>query len=159
MKLILINGKDTTVRLERYPSALPTQQQIELFEGKLGYVLPPDYREFLLRYNGGVCELKNVIVPVSGYLCDLFGLYQGDPEGNLMPLKLPADEELMELWGELPEGLLPIGEVDSGDMIAIRFWEGASEVVVVDHEDDQFGVLVAERSFTDFLLNTKREEE
>ena len=90
-------------------------------------------------------------------MCDLFGLYPDDYETDLMKLRLPSSKELTELWGELPETLLPIGEVDSGDMIAIIFHPNKTEVVVVDHEEDKFDVEMTENSFTEFLSNTIRE--
>jgi SMI1 / KNR4 family. len=158
MKSILINDKDTGVRLEKYASTLPTPDQIDAFEQELGYSLPADYKEFLLKYNGGTCELKNIIMPISGYLCDLFGFYDENKEPSLIRLKLPTDEELIELWGQLPSDLLPIGEVDSGDMIAIKFYPDKAEIVVIDHEDDQLDIILREKSFSDFLMNTKREE-
>ncbi len=96
-------------------------------------------------------------MPISGYLCDLFGLYPDNFDTPLMNLKLPQHPEPTELWGALPLNILPIGEVDSGDMIAIKFYENKTEVVVIDHEEGQMDIQMAENSFTEFLLNTKRE--
>lgn len=157
MKEIILNGIATTVNLEQYPKHLPSEKEVQAFEQLLGYPLPPDYREFLLTYNGGVCELKNIIMPISGYLCDLFGLYPDGSMTNLMTLRLPNHPELLELWGELPTNLLPIGEVDSGDMIAIEFNNNESKVMVVDHEGGGTEGSVTARNFTEFLLNTVRE--
>lgn len=159
MNKIILNGTDTTVRLERQAGVLPSQQQLLDFETALGYPLPADYKEFLLTYNGGVCELKNIIKPVSGYLCDLFGLFDQSADPGIMPLKLPASDELTELWGSLPSNLLPVGEVDSGDMIAMRFYPAGIEIVIVDHEDDQLNSLVVADSFTAFLRSTIREND
>ncbi len=96
-------------------------------------------------------------MPISGYLCDLFGLYPDGSMTNLMTLRLPNHPELLELWGELPTNLLPIGEVDSGDMIAIEFNNNESKVMVVDHEGGGTEGSVTARNFTEFLLNTVRE--
>ena len=159
VKEIILGNKPTTVRLQRLPESLPAPQDVAAFESTLGYELPADYREFLLRYNGGVCELKNIIVPVSGYLCDLYSLFPDGFSTDLMKLRLPSSDELTELWGALPPNLLPIGEVDSGDMIAIRFDEGGAAIVVISHEDDALSVVHAEASFTDLLSNTKRESD
>ena len=157
MKAIILNETNTKVRLERYAKRLPSEEEILDFEQSLRYSLPIDYKEFLLAYNGGVCELKNVIMPISGYLCDLFGLYPDDYETNLMTLKLPNDPELIELWGELPSNLLPIGEVDSGDMIAIEFGNGTSKIIVVDHEGGGVEGIASASTFTEFLVNTIKE--
>ena len=157
MKKIVLNEINTNVRLERYSNRLPSQDEIIDFEQSLGFSLPKDYKEFLLVYNGGVCELKNVIMPISGYLCDLFGLYPNGFETDLMTLKLPLHPELTELWGEIPINILPIGEVDSGDMIAIKFNNTESQVVIVDHEGGETEGEVSASTFTEFLTNTVRE--
>jgi hypothetical protein len=157
MKEIILNNTATTVQLERFSKRLPNDEEVSNFENALGHKLPPDYKEFLLKYNGGVCELKNVIMPISGYLCDLFGLYPHNFETEFMTLKPPQHPELAELWGTLPQNLLPIGEVDSGDMIAILFHDDRSEIVVLDHEDGEMEIRITENSFTDFLTNTTRE--
>lgn len=157
MKEIILNTIATTVRLDRYANRLPDQEEISNFENALGYVLPDDYREFLLKYNGGVCELKNIIMPISAYLCDLFGLYPDNFDAAFMKLRLPHHPELTELWGQLPLNLLPIGEVDSGDMIAIKFHENKAEIVVIDHEEGDIDILVTANSFTAFLCSTIRE--
>jgi SMI1-KNR4 cell-wall len=158
MKEIIINGIDTSVKLERYSGYLPSQKEISDFEKALGHNLPDDYKEFLLKYNGGVCELKNIVMPMSGYLCDLFGLFSDETDTTFMQLKLPSNIELTELWGALPNNLLPIGEIDSGDMIAIRFQQDKSEIVIIDHEDNNLNVVKQENSFTAFLSNTIREK-
>ncbi len=157
MREIILNNIATTVTLAKQSKPLPTEAELLHFENALGYQLPADYKEFLLKYNGGVCELKNIIVPVSGYLCDLFGLYPDNFETELMTLKLPQHPELTELWGELPRNLLPIGEVDSGDMVAMRFNEDKTQVVILDHEDGEMKIEMTENSFTEFLNNTRRE--
>jgi hypothetical protein len=154
MKSIEIAGIATSVVLERYPLSLPVEQEVAIFESALGHRLPADYREFLLRYNGGVCELKNIIEPLDGYVCDLFGLHAQEVAG-FMRLRLPSDWQAE--WGELPSNLLPIGEVDSGDMIALRFMPTQSEVVIIDHESDRLRVELTEESFVQLLANTIRE--
>lgn len=158
MTKIIINGEDTTVSLQRQPGILPSPQQVQDFERALGYSLPADYKEFLFTYNGGVCELKNIIRPVSGYLCDLFGLFDTCADPGIMQLKLPDNGELTAQWGTLPPNLLPIGEVDSGDMIAMRFYPDRVEIVIIDHEDDQLNSLVLANGFAEFLMSTTREE-
>ncbi|MCH5717115.1 SMI1/KNR4 family protein [Niabella hibiscisoli] len=157
MKEIILNNIATTVTLAKQSKRLPTEAELLHFEKALGYTLPADYKEFLLKYNGGVCELKNIIVPVSGYLCDLFGLYPDNFETELMTLKLPQHPELTELWGALQFNLLPIGEVDSGDLIALQFYEDKTVVIVLDHEDEEMKVELTENSFTEFLTHTTRE--
>lgn len=84
----------------------------------------------------------------------MFRLYPDGYETELMTLKVPDHPELTALWGELPLDLLPIGEVDSGDMIALKFYENKVEVIVIDHEDGAMEIEITANSFTEFLSNT-----
>ncbi len=47
---------------ERFP--LPTEEQVWALERKLGIEFPPDYREFLLQFNGGYFDTP-IIEPVG----------------------------------------------------------------------------------------------
>ncbi|GAA4034916.1 hypothetical protein GCM10022409_19270 [Hymenobacter glaciei] len=154
MKEIVLNGVATAVNLERYPAALPSETQVEQFEQALGHRLPPDYRTFLLTYNGGVCDFERMLMPIEVYICDLFGLPVGDSAETLVPLLLPNSPQLTELWDDLPANLLPIGETDGGDMVAIRFLPKGSEVVVLDHESSALREMLRASTFTELLLST-----
>ena len=71
-------------------------------------------------------------------------------------VRLPTD--CLEDWEGLPDNMLPIGELDSGDLAALRFHNTGSEVVVLSHEDDNMEVIYTAPSFTQFLSNTFFEE-
>lgn len=154
MKEIVLNGVPTAVMLERYPAILPSEAQVQEFEQALGYALPADYRAFLLAYNGGITDVERALQPIDVCICDLFGLYPGGPNERMQPLQVPASPELRELWGELPANLLPIGDTDGGDMLAIRFLPAGSEVVVLDHETNALREMMRAATFTELLASS-----
>ena len=155
MKEIVLDGVPTAVMLERYPAVLPSEAQVQEFEQALGYSLPTDYRAFLLAYNGGITDVERVIPSIDVCICDLFGLYPGGPNERMQPLQLPASPELRELWGELPANLLPIGDTDGGDMLAIRFLPAGSEVVILDHETNALRQMLRADTFTALLVSSR----
>ncbi|MCD8042501.1 MAG: SMI1/KNR4 family protein [Tannerellaceae bacterium] len=157
MKQIILNGINTTVNLERFDEYKPQEQDIHNFEKELGFKLPGDYREFLLNYNGGTCEFANIILPKESYLADLFGLFPKDYKTYTTKLRLPTDPELIELWEGLPTNILPIGEDDSGDMIAIKFDGENSAIEIYSHETNGFRIEGKSSTFTEFLSTTQRE--
>jgi len=154
MKEIVLNGVATAVMLERYPAILPSEAQVQEFEQLLGYQLPADYRAFLLAYNGGITDVERAIQPIDVCICDLFGLYPGGPNERMQPLMLPTNPVLKELWGELPANLLPIGDTDGGDMLAIRFLPTGSEVVILDHETNALREMLRVDTFTELLASS-----
>jgi hypothetical protein len=154
MKEIVLNGVATAVMLERYPAILPSEAQVQEFEQALGYQLPADYRSFLLAYNGGITDVERAIQPIDVCICDLFGLYPGGPKERMQPLRLPTNPVLTELWGELPANLLPIGDTDGGDMLALRFLPTGSEVVILDHETNALREMLRVDTFTELLASS-----
>jgi hypothetical protein len=148
MKAVVINGVDTGVVLKRNPDTLPTDEQVGAFEARLGYKLPEDYRAFLLCYNGGTCSFGNVIEPLDSTLCDLY-CFDTRGEKGCMPLRLP---QACAEWG-LPDNVLPIGETDGGDAVALLFASDRTEIVVISHEDvfSEGDILLRSSSFTKFL--------
>src|SRR5437870_4166884 len=49
---------------ERFP--LPSEKEVNDLEDRLGIRLPPDYRRFLLGYNGGLFTDPEFLSPVKG---------------------------------------------------------------------------------------------
>lgn len=148
MKQIVLNGIDTGVILQRYPPVLPLRKDIKKFEEELGYSLPQDYFDFLLNYNGGTCKFGSLLEDLQAGLADLYCFYTADEYG-CMPLRLPID--CLEDLAGLKNNMLPIGEMDSGDLVALWFHNTEPEVVVISHEDDSMEVIYTAPSFTQFL--------
>jgi hypothetical protein len=140
--------------LDPFPSGPTTAVQISAFETYIGHPLPGEYREFLLRYNGGRPDPDAV----------LFNAGRGEEEDIVLCLFPMHDltvgsvvvEELEELrswplhcaWGDLQsdledlysdagieEPLLPIGTDGSGNYFCIVLAAAsAGSVVFLDHE-------------------------
>lgn len=151
MKKIILNGIDTGVILQRYPPVLPLSKDIKKFEEELGYSLPQDYFDFLLNYNGGTCKFGSLLEDLHTVLADLYCFYTANEYG-CMPLRLPID--CMKEWEGLRNNMLPIGEMDSGDLVVLWFNGTKSEVAVISHEDDNMEVIYTAPSFTQFLADT-----
>jgi hypothetical protein len=126
-------------------SLLPTTpRRIETVEREIGTRFPEDYREFLLRYNGGILSEVN----------DCFDHPVGDQPGLLIKRFFPAEDSRgndilsrwRAYWGRVPRNLLPIGSDDFGNLFCIGF-RGVErgQVFFWDHEQEQGGyVLVGE---------------
>lgn len=155
MKEITINSIKTNVYIEMPSQSLTNIQNINSFEKELKFKLPEDYKLFLLEYNGGTCDLKNHIYSMEGNICDLYGLFPKGLYNSHQQLTLP--KELKDLWCEIPDNILPIGELDNGDMIAIKFLENRNKIVVIDHEDYSYSETISVSTFTQFLLESIRE--
>jgi hypothetical protein len=163
---VRIGEKDTPVVLEsRGPEA--SESDIAGLETRLGFKLPLDYREFLLRYNGG----DPVVGDVSGRDDDPDVPYQsGDAVRYFFKLPTASDDvdeyEVLrppaEIPCELPRDILPIAEDSSRNLFilelgskkgCIRFWDHES----FDEPVEQHRVLAD--SFGDFLSRFRTVEE
>jgi hypothetical protein len=102
----------------RFP--LPTSQQVSELEERLGVDLPPDYRQFILQYNGGTFEDLPIVSPETGAGMDcltiLCGINASNPFGELaaqtgLPPDLFDDND--------PVQVLPIGYCVGGSLIYV----------------------------------------
>ena len=131
-----------------------TADAIATFERTCGQALPPDYRDFLQRYNGGR-PTPNAF-EIGGGLGDggvrsFYGLHDGD-------YSLAA--AFTSTRGRMPQHLLPIAEDDCGNRIclslaehdcgAVFFWDHETEADESEPADDRNLYRVAS-SFTAFL--------
>jgi hypothetical protein len=163
---VRIDEKDTPVVLEsRGPEA--SESDIARFESQLGYKLPLDYREFLLRYNGG----DPVVGVVNGRDDDPDVPYQsGDAVRYFFKLPTAAGdvdeyERLLppaEIPSELPRDVLPIAEDSGGNLFILELGKGAGRIRFWDHESfdeplEQHRILAD--SFGDFLTRFRSVEE
>jgi hypothetical protein len=107
----------------RGPGALLQESDVAAFERELGSSLPADYREFLLRRNGGRFDPPvSFPLPTQEYsdelvLFNVYGLLE-PPDANDNDLR-----QVLEVHsGRIPRGTLPIA--DDGDNLLLLDLEG-----------------------------------
>lgn len=88
-------------------------KDIEEFEEKYNIVLPVQYRNFLLKYNGGYPE----------FFCFKISKEQGENIVNMFYCIGDEDDSLEQSWEYLedilPEGFIPIADDPSGNQICL----------------------------------------
>lgn len=111
-------------------------EDIERFEKRLPLNLPKDYRDYLLRFNGG--DFEKSCIPSSNdngdthTISELFSLHRG-PEGS----RLERNWDLSEFYdlhefSHLTENYLAFGTSGTGDIFLIKFETG--EVLIYLHD-------------------------
>lgn len=114
----------------------PRIERVELdsLERRLGVKFPEDYREFLMKYNGGY--------PVpDGFR--FFGREVGSSVHHFLRVRGGDESESLEyaadvFAGRVPSGLFPVARDPGGNLICIGVLGGAfeSQVVFWDHEGE-----------------------
>ncbi len=122
--------------------ALLTEKQVERVERELDVKLPEDYRNFLLRHNGGrprpdFFAIMGHKTLLSGRVEQLFGVGRPAKESNV-------DWHYKNLIGQLPNYHFPIAAANDGDMVTlslgkldagrIYYWIRAEYNVAGDNE-------------------------
>lgn len=79
---------------ERFP--LPTDQQVAALEAKIGVRFPPDYRRYLLDYNGGWFGDHSLDVPAEVHNSSLDCLYGIGADHESAELGRPSDMSLFD---------------------------------------------------------------
>lgn len=130
------------------------EEAIAAFEQLIGEQLPTDYRNFLLKTNGGAQPDPEGFRVETGERSMLAVLYSlGD--GKAYDLKA----HFLHLKEELPSGVIPIGQDIGGNSIclaltgqdvgAVLFMD--HEVKTGSHEDGWDNLFFCARNFTEFL--------
>jgi hypothetical protein len=137
--------------------APPSEEAISAFEAKYSYALPPDYRAFLTKFNGGKPRPSAFLTASDGspYTDSLVhSLFPLDPKH---PNNLEMNVGLMR--GRLPAGLLAIGEDPGGNLICIGAQAGPDygHVFFWDHERElshrHLAVVKIAESFSTFMAS------
>jgi len=124
------------------------EQSILDLEGRLGFRLPADYREFLITFNGGSTS-PNVF---------LINTVQG--ESTLSILFGITSRKAYDLWAnaleayeDMDRSMLPIGEDPGGNQIVMSLRADAyGKVYFCDHEVPSPGNMsLLASTFTEFL--------
>lgn len=158
---VVLGGKPTPLHLKDRGKRL-TETRLARFESDLGYRLPDDYREFLLRYNGGTSLIGDTIAYVGERAPpfdpgpELRDFYSLGAEEEYRQLRLPAEHT----W-QLPPHLLPFASDSFGNEIALDLSRSPTPVVFLDHEQTEEGYCGTEvaASFTDVLMLVKTIDE
>lgn len=116
------------------PFGVLSEARLAQFEQSLGYLLPSDYRVFLLAYNGGKPDLQDFPTPDSnwgGSLHHVYGLHAG-------PAYLRLDVVYETYRGRIPETLLPIADDPGGNAICVGLTgEHQGKIYFWNHEMEQ----------------------
>jgi len=118
----------TTIQ-RMFPPARPAE--VDEFERSHGVTLPPEYRDFLLKSNGGrpADNLVNVPDFDEAAVNHFFGLQRGD----MYDLR----SEGARIEGRIPPGTIAIGDDPGGNLFLLSV-DGDSNGAVFfwDHEDE-----------------------
>src|SRR5262249_30399636 len=119
---------------ERFP--LPSEEQVADLEQRLGVLLPLDYRQYLLEYNGGFFTEPDIVSPVKD--CPLDRLRHMYRIGATHPTAELASEADLALFDDNdPLEVLPIGYTLMGNLI-----------LLITHPEDR-GCIVMKKAFSD----------
>lgn len=126
----------------RFP--LPSKQQIAALEKRIGGPLPPDYRRFILNYNGGYFTEPDIVPPAEQCPVDgLTVLYGIGATHHSAELARPASLALFE--DNDPVEILPIGYTLMGNLLyLITHSEDAGFIGLKRASSDQCFFLAAE---------------
>jgi hypothetical protein len=122
---------------KRFP--LPTEAQASDLEERIGVTLPSDYREFLLRYNGGYFTEPDILAPSKecpqDRLTVLYGIGATDSSAEL------ASAASMAIFDDnKPAQVVPIGHTIMGNLLVLitRPEERGSTVLKKAWSDDYY---------------------
>ena len=125
-----------------------TDQSILELEGKIGFRLPADYREFLVTSNGG-SAIPNVFLISSAQGESSLSILFGITSRKAYDLWANA----LEAYEDMDRSMLPIGEDPGGNQIVMSLHADTyGKVYFCDHEVPSPGNLsLLASSFTEFL--------
>jgi hypothetical protein len=141
----------------------PSQDQVEAFEAEIGTILPDDYRQFLLRSNGGKIdwhelltpegELANVVISQVGGLCEEPDLSLRAARRNYQGHELQIPRALLWIIGDLGGNAICLG-LTGNYRGRVYFWvhDEQPDPEEWDGEVETAGnVTLLANSFTDFV--------
>ena len=114
-----------------FPGIALSEEDFRAFELRHGITFPADYREFMLKYNGGMPE-PTCFITKDGFKAQIF---QFDPIGDNFPHDL--DHRIYtDDWPEaLDQGIVRIGRDCGGSHIFICTKEDCGAIYFLDREE------------------------
>lgn len=145
-----------------YNQPLPTPEEIELFETALNILLPDDYKQFLLKVNGGKPS-KKLLSGFGTGINTFLALNSPYAYNGIEPVYLLSDPK--DCWGT--QKVIPIGTSSGGDYFLMRVAANESHAIYFyEHdgyyEDEYFDIQQAPHlanSFMELLSALLTEEE
>lgn len=129
-----------------------TEEKIKFAEAEIGEVLPPDYKDFLLRTNGGYPE--NGFFKISygdgriekGHVNYFLSIYDGEHSNLLDYVKTYTER--------LPAGLLPVAYDDLGNLLVLRTrGENTGAIYFWDHDQEGYDSYDPEKAEMGFVAD------
>ncbi len=121
-------------------------------EDEFSIAFPPEYIELILNYNGGIPSEKKLILNNGSYVVERFLSF--DPEYKT---SIYGAYDIEVVWSQiedrLPEDVIPIAVLFSGDMLCIDFRCANKSIVLWDHEEsdsENFKITLVAKNFVEF---------
>lgn len=132
-----------------------TEGAVRDFEAAVGFRLPEDYREFLLKDNGGQQPEPDCFRVETGEITAVSVLFPIGKSGDYYDLSAHFEYQK----DELPRGVIPIGKDIGGNTICLALdGEERGSVLFMEHEAETGpheegwdNLYFCARSFTEFL--------
>jgi cell wall assembly regulator SMI1 len=165
---------DDLIGLTSEGGASPVDQiSISKFEASAGYHLPPDFRDLVLRKNGG--RLQNTLEArwrsqlyqggEGNALLDKLFSVGGGEQGEVRSIAAELEEMEHEI-ADVPAGIFVIGGDDLGNLVTIDLRPSSyGQIALVDHEliqdpfPDEESYQVIANSFTEFVAMLRPAED
>ena len=141
--------------------------QIEEVENYISLKFPNEYKQHLLRYNGGYCEPNVFSFDENGHLTNsnvdwFLAIYSGEYNNLKSYLDWYKIDEK-----RLPVNILPIAHDPGGNLICIDaadgkvyFWDHEKEVdYTVSDDSDYSNLCLIANSFNEFLAGLREDED
>jgi hypothetical protein len=94
----------------------PSEEEIKMFEKRIGGYLPPQYRNYLLSENGGQpCQDAGFEIMEGNHKVMLGALYSVSAGGS----GLDVEAVYKNLREEMPRGFIPVGEDPGGNQLLL----------------------------------------
>lgn len=114
-----------------------SESAIRDFEENIGMPFPPDYREFMLKYNGGdplkcVFKFQDATGPYSDSIIRYFFAFSDDYNESIK-----HNHEIYTLADRVPKNILPIAEDPGGNIVCLSLaGDDVGKVYFWDHEQE-----------------------